>query len=323
MVRLGSRVALAGPRKARWRSRSVRIAGSRSRIASTASKWWRRRAQSEASNGGEFLAAIAEQTGIRARVSAPEEARLIHLAASYGVGLRLTVGVVVDIGGGSVEITRVRPQRWRPALGVIRLTGTLREIRSQSATSEDGERYIDAELKTCLKELIDAGFDRVGTSGSILSVGNDRQLRKTVTCPPASGNRRVSAKQVKRVHRCRPRYLRKATFARVPGLEEPKQADIAVAGSIDDVILRRLGAHEHALRLSLREDSSSTHRATAKKSLRQTLSRCSTPGGVVELAERCNFILNTRNTSRRCRVAVRRHAQRAAHADHDDSGGSA
>src|SRR5512134_2660440 len=39
----------------------------------------------EAENGGDFLSTITEQTGIRARViSGYEEARLIHLAATYG-----------------------------------------------------------------------------------------------------------------------------------------------------------------------------------------------------------------------------------------------
>src|SRR3989304_3594377 len=61
----------------------------------------------EAENGGEFLQAITEQTGIRPRViSGAEEARLIHLAAAYGVSTTGEIGIVVDIGGGSVEITR-------------------------------------------------------------------------------------------------------------------------------------------------------------------------------------------------------------------------
>src|SRR4051794_33164212 len=60
----------------------------------------------EAENGGEFLKAISEQTGIRARViSGTEEARLIHMAAAYGVGHTGEVSVAIDIGGGSVEIT--------------------------------------------------------------------------------------------------------------------------------------------------------------------------------------------------------------------------
>ena len=50
----------------------------------------------EAENGGEFLHAIEQQTGIRTRViSGTEEARLIHLAAAYGtskaVGRRRTI----------------------------------------------------------------------------------------------------------------------------------------------------------------------------------------------------------------------------------------
>src|SRR3954468_8116596 len=61
----------------------------------------------EAKNGGDFLKKIAEQTGIRARlISGTEEARLIHRAAAYGVGTTSDTALVVDIGGGSVEITR-------------------------------------------------------------------------------------------------------------------------------------------------------------------------------------------------------------------------
>src|SRR5205823_2111856 len=61
----------------------------------------------EAENGGKFLRAVAQQTGIHPRViSGTEEARLIHLAAAYGVSVQGDVAVVVDIGGGSVEITR-------------------------------------------------------------------------------------------------------------------------------------------------------------------------------------------------------------------------
>ena len=61
----------------------------------------------EAENGGVFLKAVNSQTGIRAHViSGTEEARLIHLAAVYGLGLSGETAVAVDIGGGSVEIDR-------------------------------------------------------------------------------------------------------------------------------------------------------------------------------------------------------------------------
>src|ERR671911_1523018 len=59
----------------------------------------------EAENGGEFLAAIERATGVRPRIiTGTEEARLIHTAAVYGVDTPKTA-VVIDIGGGSVEIT--------------------------------------------------------------------------------------------------------------------------------------------------------------------------------------------------------------------------
>src|SRR4249920_172052 len=60
----------------------------------------------EAKNGGEFLIAVERATGIKTQViSGTEEARLIHLAAVYGVDVAGASAVVIDIGGGSVEIT--------------------------------------------------------------------------------------------------------------------------------------------------------------------------------------------------------------------------
>src|SRR5215212_1579103 len=67
------------------------------------------------------------EKGIRPQVvSGTEEARLIHLAAVYGVDVAGASAVVVDIGGGSVEITHGEGAALRVAksfkLGVIRLT---------------------------------------------------------------------------------------------------------------------------------------------------------------------------------------------------------
>ena len=56
-------------------------------------------AMREADNGGDFIAEVERQTGIRVRViSGTEEARLIHLAAGYGV----------DIGGDAGRRDRYR-----------------------------------------------------------------------------------------------------------------------------------------------------------------------------------------------------------------------
>jgi exopolyphosphatase / guanosine-5'-triphosphate,3'-diphosphate pyrophosphatase len=213
----------------------------------------------EAENGGEFLSAIAEQTGVRPRIiSGTEEARLIHLAAVYGVSVPGNSVVVIDIGGGSVEITRGTGPNVDVGrsfkLGVIRLTE--RFVKSDPLSARDERKllkHIDAEAGRYLDQIARAGFDRViGTSGTILSLGAvaaadqgapDAQLR----------NRRVS---VKHLHRIRKQIVSLSLEQRlkVPGLD-PRRADLAVAGAVLlDAILQRLGTDELTLcDLSLRE----------------------------------------------------------------------
>src|SRR5712671_2447434 len=132
----------------------------------------------EAENGGEFLQAISDQTEIRPRViSGTEEARLIHLAAVYGVSVPGDVAVVIDIGGGSVEVTLGNGPAVELGksfkLGVIRLTE--RFIKTDPLEPRDERRlvrHIDADIGKYLHQIANAGFERViGTSGTILSLG--------------------------------------------------------------------------------------------------------------------------------------------------------
>src|SRR5437660_10737434 len=133
----------------------------------------------EAENGGEFLDAVAQQTGIRARViSGTEEARLIHVAAAYGVGVTGEIMCAIDIGGGSVEITRGAGPDMELGrsfkAGVIRLTE--RYVKSDPIEPRDERklvRHTEEELGDYLEQIVTAGFDRlVGTSGTILSLGS-------------------------------------------------------------------------------------------------------------------------------------------------------
>ena len=250
----------------------------------------------EARNGSEFLKTIAEHTGIRVRViSGTEEARLIHRAAAYGVGLTSDVAaVVIDIGGGSVEITRgagpVMEAGRSFKLGVIRLTE--RFVKSDPLTPRDERKlngFIDDEVGKYLGQIVKLGFDRViGTSGTIQSIGavavGNRSSNTTLR------NRRITAKQLRRA--------RKELVARdlegrlkIPGLE-PRRADLAVAGSILlDAIVRRLGADDLTLcDLSLREGLILDYIARHRKQIAQAdrypdVRRRS----VFELAERCNY----------------------------------
>jgi exopolyphosphatase / guanosine-5'-triphosphate,3'-diphosphate pyrophosphatase len=251
----------------------------------------------EAENGAEFLKAITEETGIRARViSGTEEARLIHQAAVYGVGLAGDMAIVIDIGGGSVEITRGAGQNMEVGrsfkLGVIRLTE--RFIKSDPLAPRDErklQRHIEAELGKYLDQIRRAGFDRViGTSGTVLSLGAVAQAERTQSAGASLRNRRISAKQLRRTRKTLvSRDLQERL--RVAGLE-PRRADLAVAGAILlDAILRRLNADEITLcELSLREGLVLDYVARHRKQIVQAdrypdVRRRS----VFELAERCNY----------------------------------
>jgi exopolyphosphatase/guanosine-5'-triphosphate,3'-diphosphate pyrophosphatase len=250
----------------------------------------------EAENGGDFIAEVGRETGIRVRViSGTEEARLIHLAAGYGVDVGGNTAVVVDIGGGSIEVTLGTATHLTLArsfkLGVIRTTE--RFVKSDPLSKRDERRlvnHIAAEMGAHLDQMALRGFDRViGTSGTILSLGalasSDAHDR-----PEDLRNRRVSAKAL---HRLR-KDLVASTIQerlRMPGMD-PRRADLSVAGAVlFDTILRRLGASEFTLcDLALREglvlDYIHRNGATIRKVERYPDVR---RRSVVELGERCGY----------------------------------
>jgi exopolyphosphatase/guanosine-5'-triphosphate,3'-diphosphate pyrophosphatase len=266
----------------------------------------------EAENGAEFLQTVHRETGVRPRViSGTEEARLIHSAAVYGVGIPRDIAVVVDIGGGSVEVTRGSGTAIELGrsfkLGVIRLTE--RFVKSDPIDSRDERklaRHINAEIGKYLDQIARAGFDRVvGTSGTILSVGAVLSTSVRRGESTALRNRRIAAKQVRRLRK----ELAAMTLEqrlRVPGLE-PRRADLAVAGVIlIDEILRRLGAEELTLcDLSLREGLVLEYIAQHRKQIARAdrypdVRRRS----VFELAERCNYLPEHAHQVARLAVAL-------------------
>ena len=232
----------------------------------------------EARNGGDFLRRIAHTTGIQARViSGVEEARLIHLAAVYGVDVGRARAVVIDIGGGSVEITHGSATDIRSSksfkLGAIRLTE--RFVRTDPLSSRDERklvRHIRGEIDRHCAQIASVGFDQViGTSGTIVSIGTIAAAATAGTAPDEIRNVRVPAKQIRNV---RKRMVDLSLRERlgVPGLD-PRRADLAVAGSILlDTVLTRLGADEItcATSRSVRASSSTTSGRTKVRLRRPT-----------------------------------------------------
>ena len=206
-----------------------------------------------------------------------------------------TTAVVIDIGGGSVEVTLGTATHLTEGksfkAGVIRLTE--RFVKSDPLSDHDARRltkHLNREMGAYLDQIAASGFDRViGTSGTILSLGA-LALSDGAAPPEDLRNRRVGAKAL---HRVRKRLVEANIEQRLhmAGLD-PRRADLSVAGSILlDTILRRIGAEDLTLcDLALREglvlDYIHRNSARIRKVERYPDVR---RRSIVELGERCGY----------------------------------
>lgn len=250
----------------------------------------------EARDGGDFLTDVATTTGIRARViSGTEEARLIHLAAVYGVDASTGTTVVIDVGGGSTEITHGTASEVRLArsltLGVIRLTD--KYVHGDPLPGNDERRMAKHIRETCeepVRQIRTAGFNRVIlTSGTAVSLGQIALNRRDAGGDTVH-HARVSAKQL---HRARKQIvaLDMAGRLKLPGLDAGR-SDLIVSGAVLlDTLVQMLGAKEVILSdLALRE-------GLVLDYIEQNRSRIASidrfpdirKRSVVELAERCRW----------------------------------
>jgi len=137
----------------------------------------------EAENGTEFLDATFRETGILPRViSGTEEARLIFLAVRHSLDIKNERALVLDIGGGSVEVslgtqTEVLMNE-SLRLGVQRLLdhhGTSAPLGMRELYELQG--YVHGAAAEVMSQAHKLGFDRaVGTSGTIRTLGEASHL---------------------------------------------------------------------------------------------------------------------------------------------------
>jgi exopolyphosphatase/guanosine-5'-triphosphate,3'-diphosphate pyrophosphatase len=131
----------------------------------------------EASNGGDFVLRAWEELGLRVDViTGLEEARLVFEGARHSIDFRGQRPIVVDVGGGSVEIIQgVGPRiEWQESLklGVARLTD--RFISSDPPRKSEIAKlraYLRRKLKTAFRKARrTAPTMMVGTSGTLLNL---------------------------------------------------------------------------------------------------------------------------------------------------------
>lgn len=129
----------------------------------------------EASNGGDFIQRVKEETGIRVKViPGREEARLIWLGAVQVTDFRGEPSVILDVGGGSVELIVVEggePTALHSLkLGCARMTERfVTEDPPSAASVKKLEAHLRHELEPALRVATRAGARRViATSGTML-----------------------------------------------------------------------------------------------------------------------------------------------------------
>lgn len=190
----------------------------------------------EAKNGGEFVAKVFEKTGMTVNViSGDEEGRLVYLAARSSIETQGKKALVIDIGGGSVELIVADGKKnyllESYKLGVTRLTEKF--IKSDPPTRKELRRldeHVRKELKKCVKRIREIGFSMViGTSGTMMNLASVIYQEKEKKPLKFVNHYDFSKKDLERVHKKLVK-VRQPARARTPGLD-PKRADIILAGS--------------------------------------------------------------------------------------------
>ena len=198
----------------------------------------------EAANRAEVVARITAETGIEVEVlEGDAEARYAMAGAVHG--LPVDSGLLVDIGGGSVEVCQFRHRRpvqqWTLPLGALRMTD--RFLGSDPPKGGElralAEHVRDVAVEAGLRPLRE-GERLVGSGGTIRNLAKCDRAPRTYPIPRLHGYE-LRASDVERLTTLlaqRPVARRQA----VPGLSDDRAGSITGGAVCAGVLLDILGA---------------------------------------------------------------------------------
>lgn len=142
----------------------------------------------EATNGGDFVEAVRDQLGLALHViSAEEEARLIYLAARHAVDLGEGDNLIMDIGGGSLEMVVGNASRAEVLASVKLGASRLAELFLRQDPPAEGEfkalrRHIEQNLNPLVQRVGQRTFTHcIGTSGTVENLATICAYRRGAT----------------------------------------------------------------------------------------------------------------------------------------------
>ncbi len=198
----------------------------------------------EAENGGDLVRIVRDETGIELTViRGEEEARLIYLGARSSLNLAARRALVVDIGGGSVELivgdSRDVHHTTSLKLGVLRLL-EMYPIADPITPDQRAKlaEQLHRELEAAMAPVRKVGFELVA-----MTSGTARQVAELVPSPVDAKDklRRVAFNDVYQLED-RLCALSAADRIKTPGLD-PRRVDSIVPGVI---LVRALLETAHA-----------------------------------------------------------------------------
>jgi exopolyphosphatase/guanosine-5'-triphosphate,3'-diphosphate pyrophosphatase len=198
----------------------------------------------EAPNAQELLERIRDLAGLEVRIiSGESEARFAFAGAVHG--LAATSGLVFDLGGGSLELTRFRdraPGRsWTLPLGALLLSDRF------LSSDPPSERETDALREHVREALDEAGLgpigpeeDLIGTGGTIRNLAKIDRHARVYPIPRLHGYVLTAKRLADIVSRLTSRPASRRRL--VPGLN-PDRADSIAGGSLAILtLMERVGA---------------------------------------------------------------------------------
>lgn len=199
----------------------------------------------EALNRELFVDRIAQVSDIEiAVIGAEEEARLIHLAVAERIHLRNKLALLVDIGGGSTEVTLASDGNILSTesfkMGSVRLLHVLEEKKhGERHFNQLVREYVDATQKRIKKEIGSKKIDLcIGTGGNIEALADLR--------PESIRKERASVISVDEIDALVKKLLGLTLEERIQQLRlRPDRADVIVpAAIIIQKIIKQAGVDE-------------------------------------------------------------------------------
>ncbi len=160
----------------------------------------------EAKNGGDFLQKILEETSIKIRViTGEEEGRLIYLGVKNSLELKKENTLIIDIGGGSVELMIVDPDKILFLVSLKMGGARLKDLflnRDPKKGFHRIEKYTEKLLKEITPKISETGFSNViGTSGTLNNLAAMASYLNKNSDAPASRNSSLAFEDLKKLYR--------------------------------------------------------------------------------------------------------------------------